>query len=92
MCSVFDFDRTKLVRDGCTRCRINCYRDSSLMQHVAVSVNDACRSFGRGRLIEGFKALARRTTFDSLRAVLEGLPWIARFERHFEVDGRARLV
>lgn len=78
MCSVFDFDRTRLVRDGCTLCMINCCRDSSLMQHVAVSVHDACRSFGRSRLLEGFKALGRRTTLASLRAVPEELPWIVR--------------
>ena len=27
MCSIYEFDETKLVRDGCTRCMINCYRD-----------------------------------------------------------------
>ena len=32
LCSIYDFDETKLVRDGCTRCMIDCYRDASTMQ------------------------------------------------------------
>jgi hypothetical protein len=30
-------------------------------------------------VLNGFKALGRRTSVDSLRAVLEELPWIVRF-------------
>ena len=79
MCSIYDFDSTKLVRDGCTRCMINCYRDSSLMQHIAVSLHDAYEAFRRGNIGAGAKALTRRENFDSLRAVAEELPWILRF-------------
>lgn len=79
MCSVFDLDKTKLVRDGRMRCMSNCYRDSSVMLNVAVSTNDACRALGKGRVIDACKAIGRRTTVDSLRAVLEELPWIVRF-------------
>jgi MoaA/NifB/PqqE/SkfB family radical SAM enzyme len=79
MCSIYDFDSTKLIRDGCTRCMINCYRDSSLMQHVAVSLHDAYDAFRHGKIGAGAKALARRENIDSLRAVAEELPWILRF-------------
>lgn len=79
MCSIYEFDSSQLVRDGCTRCMINCYRDSSLMQQVAVSVHDAYDAFRQGRLGAGTKALARRQNLDSLRAVVEELPWILRF-------------
>ncbi len=79
MCSVFDFDQSKLIRDGCTRCMINCYRDSSLMQHVAVSVHDSYQALRKGNLGEAAKALSRRVNVDSLRAVMEELPWIAKF-------------
>jgi len=27
MCNIYDFDETKLIRDGCTKCMIDCYRD-----------------------------------------------------------------
>ena len=79
ICSIFDFDKSKLVRDGCTRCMINCYRDSSLMQHVAVSLHDSYQAIRKGNLKEAAQALGRRANVDSLRAVMEELPWIAKF-------------
>jgi MoaA/NifB/PqqE/SkfB family radical SAM enzyme len=79
MCSIYEFDSSKLVRDGCTKCMINCYRDSSLMQHIAVSVHDAYQSAKQGKLLEAAKALTRKGNLDSLRAVMEELPWIMRF-------------
>jgi MoaA/NifB/PqqE/SkfB family radical SAM enzyme len=79
MCSIYEFDETQLVRDGCTKCMINCYRDSSLLQHVATSVHDGWQAVKRGRVIEGARALGRRSNLDSLRAVAEELPWIVRF-------------
>jgi MoaA/NifB/PqqE/SkfB family radical SAM enzyme len=79
MCSIYEFDETKFVRDGCTKCMINCYRDSSLLQHVATSVHDGWQAYRRGQVVEGTKALMRRSNLDSLRAVVEELPWIVRF-------------
>ena len=79
MCSIYEFDSSKLVRDGCTRCMINCYRDSSLMQNIAVSLHDAYQSFKKGKVLEGSRALTRKGNLDSLRAVAEELPWILRF-------------
>lgn len=79
MCAIEEFDSSKLIRDGCTRCMINCYRDSSLMQHVAVSVHDAYQSVREGKLLAAAQALTRKSNLDSLRAVMEQLPWILRF-------------
>jgi MoaA/NifB/PqqE/SkfB family radical SAM enzyme len=79
MCSIYEFDSSKLIRDGCTQCMINCYRDTSLMQHVAVSVHDSYQAFRKGQVVEGVKALMQRTNVDSLRAVIEEVPWILRF-------------
>lgn len=79
MCSIYDFDASKRIKDGCTRCMINCYRDSSLLQHVAVSIHDAWSETKAGHPGAGFRALARRSNLDSLRAVAEELPWIMRF-------------
>jgi MoaA/NifB/PqqE/SkfB family radical SAM enzyme len=79
MCSIYEFNSSKLVRDGCTQCMINCYRDTSLMQHIAVSVHDSYQAFRKGQVVEGVKALMQRTNLDSLRAVIEEVPWILRF-------------
>jgi MoaA/NifB/PqqE/SkfB family radical SAM enzyme len=79
LCSIYDFDDSKLVRDGCTRCMIDCYRDASTMQHIAVSAHDAVRALAGGNLAGAAKALGRNGNGGSMHAVLEQLPWLARF-------------
>jgi len=74
--SVFELDDARYVRDGCTRCMVDCYRDSSVMQHVAVNVADALRDARAGRLGRAASSLARRSNLESLGAVLEGRRWI----------------
>jgi MoaA/NifB/PqqE/SkfB family radical SAM enzyme len=79
MCHIKDFDGTQRVRDGCTKCMIDCYRDSSVMQHVGVSAHDAYQSVKRGHLREATKALTRNGNLGSVHAVLEQLPWLLKF-------------
>ena len=79
LCSIYDFDDSKLVRDGCTRCMIDCYRDASTMQHIAVSAHDAVKSLKRGNLVGAAKALGRTGNAGSIHAVVEELPWLMRF-------------
>jgi MoaA/NifB/PqqE/SkfB family radical SAM enzyme len=79
MCHIRDFDDTKLVRDGCTKCMIDCYRDSSVMQHIAVSAHDSWQALKKGRVGEGLAALTRTGNMGSIGSVLEELPWILRF-------------
>jgi MoaA/NifB/PqqE/SkfB family radical SAM enzyme len=79
MCHIKDFDGSQRVRDGCTKCMIDCYRDSSVMQHVGVSAHDAYQSFKHGHLREGAKALTRKGNLGSVHAVLEQLPWLLKF-------------
>ncbi len=79
MCSIYEFDETRLVRDGCTRCMIDCYRDSSTMQHVAVSAHDTWRALKGGRVREAAQALTRTGNWGSIKAVVEELPWLVRF-------------
>ena len=79
MCNIKDFDGSQRVRDGCTKCMIDCYRDSSVMQHVGISVHDAYQSLKRGRFRDGVAALTRRGNLGSLHAVLEQLPWLLKF-------------
>ncbi len=78
MCSVYDFDESKLIRDGCTRCMIDCYRDPSILQHVAISVSDACRSLKKGRLFQAFRHLCDSRNWISAKAVWEDRQWIQR--------------
>ena len=78
MCSIYDFDETKLIRDGCTKCMIDCYRDPSVLQFIAISASDAYQNLKKGRF-----AAAARNIFDSrnlvsLRAVWENRKWIGK--------------
>lgn len=79
MCSIYEFDGSQRVRDGCTRCMIDCYRDSSVMQHIGVSVHDAVQAIRRRRPAEAVRALTRTGNLESMKAVLEQLPWLRRF-------------
>jgi len=76
MCNIYEFDRSKLIRDGCTRCMIDCYRDPSVLQFVAVSASDAWNNLKRGNI-----GAAARNVFDSrnltsLKAVWDDRKWI----------------
>jgi MoaA/NifB/PqqE/SkfB family radical SAM enzyme len=79
LCSIYDFDDSKLVRDGCTRCMIDCYRDASTMQHIAVSAHDAVQALRSGDLSGAAKALGRKGNAGSIHAVAEELPWLMQF-------------
>jgi MoaA/NifB/PqqE/SkfB family radical SAM enzyme len=76
MCSVFDLDASRYVRDGCTRCMVDCYRDASVMQHVAVSASDALREAQGGHLIRAASRLARWDNVVSVLAAVETQRWI----------------
>lgn len=76
MCSVYEFDQSKLIRDGCTRCMIDCYRDPSVLHCCAISLSDAWHALKRGRLTKAAKHLLDKRNLASLRAVLETRPWI----------------
>jgi MoaA/NifB/PqqE/SkfB family radical SAM enzyme len=78
MCKIYDFDQTQLIRDGCQRCMIDCYRDPSILQHIAINVSDAWQNLKRGK----FRALAGNI-FDSrnvtsLKAVWDDRKWISK--------------
>jgi MoaA/NifB/PqqE/SkfB family radical SAM enzyme len=78
MCSIFDFDDSRRIRDGCTRCMIDCYRDASVMQHVGVSLHDSVTHLRQGRWRAAAEALFNRTVLDSVKSVFEGLGWVNR--------------
>lgn len=76
MCSIYDFDSSKLIRDGCQRCMIDCYRDPSVLQSVAINASDAWQALRRGHLVKAAKHLLDTRNLTSLKAVWEDRKWI----------------
>ncbi len=76
MCSIYDFDASKLIRDGCTRCMIDCYRDPSVLQFIAVNASDTWHNIKRGKFLAAAKNVLDRRNATSLRAVWEERKWI----------------
>ena len=76
MCSIYEFDSSKLIRDGCTRCMIDCYRDPSVLQFVAISASDAYQNLRKGNLRAAAKNIFDRRNLISLKAVWEDRKWI----------------
>ena len=78
MCSIYEFNESKLIRDGCTRCMIDCYRDPSVLQFVAISASDAWNNLKRGRPLAAARNLLDRRNLTSLMAVWEDRKWIGK--------------
>jgi hypothetical protein len=78
ICKIREFDQSMLIRDGCTRCMIDCYRDASVMQFVAISLSSAYNNLKRGKLMAASKNLFDRRNLSSLQAVWEGRRWMRR--------------
>jgi MoaA/NifB/PqqE/SkfB family radical SAM enzyme len=78
MCNVYEWDESKLIRDGCTRCMIDCYRDPSVLQFVAISASDAWRNLKKGRLGAMAGNIFDRRNLTSLKAVWEDRKWIGK--------------
>ena len=78
MCTVYEWDDSKRIRDGCTRCMIDCYRDPSVLQFAAVSASDAWHNLKRGRLRAAARSILDRRNLTSLKAVWENRQWIGK--------------
>ena len=76
MCSIFELDESHYVRDGCTKCMVDCYRDASVMQHDAVSITDGVREMRKGHPLRGLSRLASWTNVVSVGAALKTQRWI----------------
>jgi MoaA/NifB/PqqE/SkfB family radical SAM enzyme len=76
MCNIYDFDESKLIRDGCTRCMIDCYRDPSVLQFIAISASDAWNATRKGKLLKAAKHIFDKRNLISLKAVWEDRKWI----------------
>lgn len=78
MCKIYEFDQSKLIRDGCTKCMIDCYRDPSVLQHIAANVSDAWHAARRGKLITAGKKILDKRNLISLKAVWDDRKWITK--------------
>jgi MoaA/NifB/PqqE/SkfB family radical SAM enzyme len=78
MCSIYEFDSSKLIRDGCTRCMIDCYRDPSVLQFVAISASDAWHNLKRGKVLAAARNVLDQRNLASLKAVWEDRKWIGK--------------
>ena len=78
MCSIYEFDESKLIRDGCTRCMIDCYRDPSVLQFVAISASDAWNNAKRGKLLAAAKNIFDSRNLISIKAVWDDRKWIGK--------------
>ncbi|MBI3875077.1 MAG: radical SAM protein, partial [Verrucomicrobia bacterium] len=76
MCNVYEWDESKLIRDGCTRCMIDCYRDPSVLQFVAISASDAWNAAKKGKLLTAAKHVLDSRNLTSLKAVWDDRKWI----------------
>ena len=76
MCPIEQWGPGKLIRDGCTRCMIDCYRDASVLQFAAISAMDAWRDLKAGRPAAAARHILDTRNLASLRAVWEGRQWV----------------
>ncbi len=78
MCNVYDWDDSKLIRDGCTKCMIDCYRDPSVLQFVAISASDAWQAAKKGKFLTAAKHVLDGRNLTSIKAVWEDRKWIGK--------------
>jgi len=81
MGSVWEFAQTPLVRDGCTACIADCYRDSSVMLHFVVSLGDALDRLAEGRMIAALKKILDGRNLSSIGAVIGNAPVLSRLAK-----------
>jgi MoaA/NifB/PqqE/SkfB family radical SAM enzyme len=81
ICSVWEFAKAPLVRDGCTACIADCYRDSSVMLHFAVSLGDALDCLSEGHMIAALKAIVDGRNLESLGAVMGNASILSRLAK-----------
>ena len=78
MCTIYEFDQSKLIRDGCTRCMIDCYRDPSVLQSVAINLSDAVHAVKKGHLGKAAGAIFNSNNLVSIGSIVENAEWIRR--------------
>lgn len=81
ICSIWEFDQTKMINDHCTKCLIDCYRDSSVMQHLGVGISNAASHVRHLRPDLALRELFSRRMIGSAKSVMENSDWIRHMKR-----------
>ena len=81
MCHISEFDGSQRVRDNCTACMLDCYRDSSVMQHIAIAVSDGVQAFKKGNVKQAFQHWFNRKNLISLQSVIEEAKWLPKLSK-----------
>lgn len=76
MCKIFELDSSKLVRDGCTKCMIDCYRDASVLHYLGIALYDARQDISKGNLIKAVTRLFNKPAYHSGKSITQDLKWI----------------
>lgn len=76
MCRVFDLDSSRLIRDGCTCCMIDCYRDASVLHSVGMALYDARSELAAGRPVQAARRVLNQDVLQAARSLLEDIRWI----------------
>lgn len=71
ICAVEDLGKAAPIRDDCSRCMIDCYRDPSVLQHFAVSISDGITEIRGGRIMAGGRRIFNMGNLLSIKAVVE---------------------
>lgn len=78
ICSVFDFDSSRLVRDDCKCCMIDCYRDASVLHHLGIALNEAWRELSHLRIDKAVSLVFNDRAIKAAKSLLEDRKWIKR--------------
>ncbi len=82
-----DFAALPWERDDCHACLIDCYRDASVQQYLAVSLADAWAGVRQGKWRQALGQFMHPGTFLSLGAILETRHWLGRNGRGSHAAG-----
>jgi hypothetical protein len=64
------------VKEGCTRCMIDCDCNPSVLQFIGINASDAFHNLKAGRLLSAVKNLFDARNLTSLKAVSVDRRWI----------------
>ena len=78
MCHIKEFDGSQRIKDNCTACMMDCYRDSSVMQHIAISVSDGVKALKKGNIKQAFQCWFNQNNLTSIKSVMEEAKWLPR--------------
>lgn len=78
MCHIDEFDGSQKVRDGCQSCMVDCFRDASVQQHVALAFSDGVQAVRQGQWTQAWNHFSDRRNLTSLASAFENLFWLKR--------------